>query len=482
VSSHRDPTIPTASLVGVPSGFTSLQRQRFVGIVVGAAVGDALGAPFEFGPAGQYSKRFPSPVLGGIGEMVGGGGFNWAPGEFTDDTQMALAMALTLVDAGGYAPDALWTAWRCWASDAADVGNTTRASLRFPDWRNVTHRDPENTAANGALMRVFPLAVALAHATDDEARAVVLHQAALTHPHPAAGWGAWLAVAMMRAAVHGADPFAVLEQELGALPDTIAQRFSDTLGPTWAPNQPHAGNGSVWGCLAEAVWAVRSTDSFDAAVIAAIELGGDTDTVACVAGALAGAIYGVQAIPSRWVTYLHGTVSTPAGVRRFDAGDLQNIALQLAGVNVKAEQAPEPPAAPVAVAERLYAANLMGAANAPDGHATVSLCRTGERFTNRPVRRHVYLVDKLGDHNAALAVAVHDAVASIDALLAEGHHVVVHCFGGRSRTGLVLKAWKMRTDGCSEAEAHDWLEERWPLYVRSNPTFTEFLRTEWATS
>jgi ADP-ribosylglycohydrolase len=72
----------------------------------------------------------------------------------------------------------------------------------------------------------------------------------------------------------------------------------------------------VWGCLAEAVWAVRSTDSFEAAVIAAIELGGDTDTVACVAGALAGAIYGVQAIPSRWVTYLHGTVSTPVGVRR----------------------------------------------------------------------------------------------------------------------------------------------------------------------
>ena len=77
MSSHIDPTIPTASLVGTPSGFTSLQRQRCVGIVVGAAVGDALGAPFEFGPAGQYSKRFPSPVLGGIGEMVGGGGFNW---------------------------------------------------------------------------------------------------------------------------------------------------------------------------------------------------------------------------------------------------------------------------------------------------------------------------------------------------------------------------------------------------------------------
>jgi ADP-ribosyl-[dinitrogen reductase] hydrolase len=53
--------------------------------------------------------------------------------------------------------------------------------------------------------------------------------------------------------------------------------------------------------------------------------------------------------------------------------------------------------------------------------------------------------------------------------------VVVHCHGGRSRTGLVLKAWKMRTDGCNESEAHAWLEAQWPLVQRLNPTFTDFL-------
>ena len=67
--------------------------QRAMGALLGSAVGDALGAPFEFGPAGQYSAQFPQPVLGGAGEMIGGGSFGWAPAEFTDDTQMTLALA-----------------------------------------------------------------------------------------------------------------------------------------------------------------------------------------------------------------------------------------------------------------------------------------------------------------------------------------------------------------------------------------------------
>lgn len=66
-------------------------RNRALGAVIGSAVGDALGAPFEFGSAGAYSRRFPRPMLGGIGEMIGGG--PWKPGEFTDDTQMAIVQA-----------------------------------------------------------------------------------------------------------------------------------------------------------------------------------------------------------------------------------------------------------------------------------------------------------------------------------------------------------------------------------------------------
>lgn len=72
-----------------------------------------------------------------------------------------------------------------------------------------------------------------------------------------------------------------------------------------------------------------------------------------------------------------------------------------------------------------------------------------------------------------------DAVDSIDAFLAEGRDVVVHCHGGRSRTGLVLKAWAMRTNGWDERTAHDWLAERWPLYDDYQTSFVELLRSEW---
>lgn len=68
-----------------------IKTQHAIGALVGSAVGDALGAPFEFQRPGLYRSTYPAPVLGGIGEMRGGGGFKWKPGEFTDDTQMAHA-------------------------------------------------------------------------------------------------------------------------------------------------------------------------------------------------------------------------------------------------------------------------------------------------------------------------------------------------------------------------------------------------------
>jgi ADP-ribosyl-[dinitrogen reductase] hydrolase len=450
--------------------------QRVLGTVLGAAVGDALGAPFEFGPAGAWSARFAQPLHGASTEMVGGGAFGWGPGEFTDDTQMALALALALQAAGGYDPDVVWQHWRAWAGDAADVGLTTRRALDFADWREVEHPDPERTAANGALMRAFVLAPALLALPDYRAQAVVLHQAALTHPHPAAAWGAWLAVAMMRSAIRGGDLFRALERELAALPPLLAEPFRQTLQPGWHPGLPHPGNGSVWGCLAQAVWAVRSTARYADAVRAAVDLGGDTDTVACVAGALAGARYGVQAIPSRWATAVHGRLRGPAGGHRFDNAGLQHLALHLAGQEPVVEQPPEPAAGPAEVAPGLHAANLAGASAAPADWAVVSLCRTGTRFAGHAVRRQVYMVDQAGGHNEALAEGLGDVLDSVDAFLAEGRRVVVHCHGGRSRTALVLKAWHMRHTGCTEHEAHDWLSAHWPLAQRLNADFTRLLR------
>jgi len=284
---------------------------------------------------------------------------------------------------------------------------------------------------------------------------------------------------MMRAAMLGGDAFEAIDRELVGMPAEQADRFGNLLSPEWTPADAHDTNGSVWVCLAQAVWALRNHEGFEAAVTAAVDLGDDADTVACVTGALAGAVYGIQAIPSRWATYVHGLVRTAAGEVRFDLAGLQAMVAQLMGFETASDQEPEPPKAPVEVAPGLYAADLGGAATVPSDWAVVSLCRTGDRFAGHRVRRQLYLVDQAGDHNQRLDHAVADAVNSIDAFLAEGLNVVVHCHGGRSRTGLVLKAWKMRADGMVHAEAHDWLVEHWPWVERWNSDFERFLDAQW---
>src|SRR5215207_8074638 len=98
--------------------------------VAGSVVGDALGAPFEFGPAGQFSARFPSPARGVETEMCGGGSLGWEPGEFTDDTQMALLVASSLVERDGLDEADVFDRFRVWLrAGPPNVGNQTRAVL-----------------------------------------------------------------------------------------------------------------------------------------------------------------------------------------------------------------------------------------------------------------------------------------------------------------------------------------------------------------
>ncbi len=181
--------------------------------------------------------------------------------------------------------------------------------------------------------------------------------------------------------------------------------------------------------------------------------------------------------PTRWATYVHGRLTCPAGPALYDLPRLQDLARHLIRRAVRPESPAETPTGPSEVAPGLHAANLEGAASAPTEWGVVSLCRTGDRFSGHPVRRQVFLIDEEGhERNPALAHAVTEAVDAVDAMLADGLTVVVHCHGGRSRTGLVLKAWKMRRDGVSEREAHEWLRARWPLYSDYQATFIEVLR------
>jgi ADP-ribosyl-[dinitrogen reductase] hydrolase len=466
-------------------------RQRATGAVLGSAVGDALGAPFEFGPAGAYRRAFPEPVLGGIGEMTGGG--VWAPAEFTDDTAMAIVQAESLLAHGGLDEADLFAAFRSWAAGSKDVGTQTRAVLSNGEGlvaraaAEAHFAAGHRAAGNGALMRIVPTAVLCTGLDVDTTIELARATSAVTHGDPAAGWGAAIAAVMVRAGVLGEDPWAALDDVVAALPEDQS-RFATMLRPGWQPADgapDHDGrlsNGSVWQCLAEAVWAVRHHGTFAEAVVAAIDLGDDTDTVAAVAGGIAGAIHGVAAIPSRWTTYLHGTIATPAGPQRWTVDALRDLVARLLGNSHRDLNVP----ASLGTAEivpGLHATNLGGALELDDDWAVVSLCLVGDRLAGHAVRREIHLIDQQpgfeGDHNLGLAHAVADAVASIDAFLAEGRQVAVHCHGGASRTGLVLRAWLMRNRAMSDAEASAHISQRWPHLSEWNRSFTAFLRHDW---
>lgn len=304
--------------------------ERAVGAVVGSAVGDALGAPFEFGAAGGFSARFPEPGCGG--EMCGGGG--WEPGEATDDTQMAVCVGESLVERGGLDLPDVFARFRRWAAaDPKDIGLQTEDVLtnglpwdRAADEHFRTHH---RAAGNGALMRAATSGVYFAGrgrtATVEAGRRL----AALTHGDPAAWEGTAIFHDLLRIALEGADPVEAVPDALAVVDPGHRERYATVLAPGWRPEQATEFNGAVWPCLGSAVWAVRTTGSYEEAVRAAIDLGGDTDTVGAVTGALAGAVHGAGSLPGRWTTSLH--VPLPgSGGRVLRVSDLSALAVRLA--------------------------------------------------------------------------------------------------------------------------------------------------------
>ncbi|MFE0516399.1 ADP-ribosylglycohydrolase family protein [Streptomyces sp. NPDC058964] len=310
---------------------TSPRVERAIGCVVGSAVGDALGAPFEFGPAGAFSARFPGPGHGG--EMCGGGG--WDPGEATDDTQMAVLVAQSLLEHDGLdLPDVFRRFQRWAAAGPKDIGLQTEAVLGSGapwDLAAALHfRANQRAAGNGALMRAAPSAVRFAalgrDATMDAARRI----AALTHGDRAAWEGAAVFHELVRVALDGGDPLDAVPDALRAVHPDHRDRYALVLAADWHPDLATEFNGAVWPCLGSAVWALRATSTYEEAVRAAVDLGGDTDTVAAVTGGLAGAVYGVGAVPGRWPAALH--VPLPgSGDRVLRAEDLTELARRLAG-------------------------------------------------------------------------------------------------------------------------------------------------------
>ncbi len=299
-------------------------QNRLRGIAVGAAVGDALGMPLEFGPASPADRLVRAMRPGRL-----------PAGAFTDDTEMALALAESLLAHRPLDPADLAARFVAWyRADPPDIGNHTRRVLqriaRGEPWDAAAAAvQAENpwSASNGSVMRCWP--VAIAHWDDlDALLAASRLQSRVTHPHPECVAGCAFVNAAIYCLVHGAAPAEAVARGLqaAAAPEALRQAIA-AAGSKRRAELPNSG--WVRHTLESAVWALLTTDSFEEAVVQAVNLGNDADTTGAVAGALAGAAYGLDAIPAAWRAAVHGEWPLRGG-DRWDAARLGALADGLA--------------------------------------------------------------------------------------------------------------------------------------------------------
>lgn len=281
-------------------------RDRYRGVMLASAAGDALGATVEFMTPAQIRTQF-----GVHREIIGGGWLNLPAGEVTDDTQMARCIARSLVERGRFDPEDIAARFVDWLrSNPPDIGITTRLALQHLDngvaWDEAGQRAHEalalRSASNGSLMRTHP--IALFAAGDAGLNASASRGASrITHAHPRCVDACVAFDAALAALVRDpeVDPLEVALEHAHD-PDVVAA-LRAMPGRDGTPNDA---GGSVLATLQSAIWAVRAHDSLEDAVVAAVNLGDDADTTGAVAGALAGARWGVAALPERWLDILLG--------------------------------------------------------------------------------------------------------------------------------------------------------------------------------
>ena len=286
-----------------------LDRSR--GALLGLAAGDALGTTLEFMLPGSFEP---------ITDMIGGGPFQLQPGHWTDDTSMALCLADSLIERKGFdAQDQMerylrW--WRdgVWSSTGHcfDIGNTTRRALvAFEQSGNAFAGPTEpETAGNGSLMRLAPVAIAFADNPTEGVR-FAGESSQTTHGAREAVDACRYFASLLIGSIRGASKEELLAPRYAVIPGLwddapLVETIDVIASGTFKTNNPPVvrGTGHAVRTLEAALWAFARTDSFRDGALAAVNLGDDADTTGAVYGQLAGAFYGASTIPASWLERL----------------------------------------------------------------------------------------------------------------------------------------------------------------------------------
>ncbi len=274
---------------------------RAIGCLLGLAVGDAIGTTLEFSFRDTYAP---------LTDMVGGGPFDLAPGQWTDDTSMALCLADSLIACNRLHQDDLMRRFLRWflhgensvTGRCFDIGTTTLTALqKFQKTGDpVAGSTDPKAAGNGSIMRLAPVALRW---REDRNTAITgaREQSVTTHGAASAVEGCALLAEILVDAIAVGNR-AVL-REPRSTPDPAIAAIA---GGSWHSKvrDEIRSTGYVVHTLEAALWSVDRSNSFEQAVLLAANLGDDADTVAAVAGQIAGAIWGRSGIPARWLERL----------------------------------------------------------------------------------------------------------------------------------------------------------------------------------
>lgn len=283
---------------------TPTLSERYRGSLLGLACGDAVGTAVEFRSRGSFTQ---------ITDMIGGGPFGLQPGKWTDDTSMALCLAESLLNKNGFdAKDQMgrylnWWQWGYLSStgDCFDIGMTVRQALdTFQTTGNpyAGSTDPQS-AGNGSLMRLAPV-VLFYYPDVEQVLASCANSSRTTHGAPEAIQCCMLLGLLLTKALAGEPKSALVKLQSEAVSEAkVIQLAAGNFIDKSRANI--TGSGYSVESLEAALWCFHHTNSFEAAVLEATNLGDDADTTAAIVGQLAGAHYGASNIPAHWLELLH---------------------------------------------------------------------------------------------------------------------------------------------------------------------------------
>jgi len=285
----------------------SKEKERAAGAFIGLAVGDALGAALEFKRPGSFEP---------VDDMIGGGPFGLKPGQWTDDTSMAICLAESLIEAGGFNAHDQMQRYRRWYEEGYgsstgfcfDIDVSTHEAIvefkRSDDpWAGPTH---ELAGGTGSLVRVAPVPM---HFRNDPVRAIKLagESSRTTHAAPVAIAGCRYLAGLLVGAIEGRPKEELLSDHFHPVTgrwdaaDLTPEIVQVTAG-SYRDREPPAivGSDRVPGALEAVLWAFSRSNDFRSGALMAVNLGDDSDTIGAIFGQLAGAFYGLENIPAEW--------------------------------------------------------------------------------------------------------------------------------------------------------------------------------------